>query len=49
MDWQSIAESQAMVIEGLSVLCKEVINELSQYKNIETEENRYSELMSKDQ
>lgn len=49
MDWQNIAESQAMVIEGLSVLCREIINELSQYKNIETEENRYSELMSKDQ
>lgn len=46
MDWQSIAESQVIIIEGLSVLCKEVINELSQYKNIETEESRYSELMS---
>ena len=46
MDWQSIAESQVIIIEGLSVLCKEVINELSQYKNIEAEESRYSELMS---
>ena len=44
MDWQSIAERQAITIEELSVLCHELINELSQYKNIEAEEKRLSEL-----
>lgn len=44
MMWQLIAEQQALIIEKLSDLCKELINQLSQYKNIENEEERLKEL-----
>lgn len=44
MEWQTIAEKQAVTIEEISELCRELIYELSQYKNIEAEEKRLSEL-----
>ena len=44
MIWQSIAEEQARIIEKLVKLCKELIYQLSQYKNIEEEEKILKEL-----
>lgn len=48
MNWQTIAEHQATVIEELSSLCHDLINTLSQYKNIEEEEQRLQELEERD-
>ena len=48
MDWQKVAEEQALIIENLSQLCHEILCELSQYKNIEPEEKRLSELTKED-
>lgn len=48
MDWQKLAEEQALIIENLSQLCHEILYELSQYKNIEAEEKRLSELTKED-
>lgn len=48
MDWQKVAEEQALIIENLSQLCHEILYELSQYKNIEAEEKRLSELTKED-
>lgn len=48
MDWQKVAEEQAVIIENLSQLCHEILYELSQYKNIEAEEKRLSELTKED-
>lgn len=44
MIWQSIAEEQARIIEKLVKLCKDLIYQLSQYKNIDEEEERLKEL-----
>ena len=44
MIWQSIAEEQARIIEKLVKLCKDLIYQLSQYKNIDEEEKRLKEL-----
>lgn len=44
MIWQAIAEQQERVIEELIKLCKELIYQLSQYKNIEEEEKILKEL-----
>ena len=38
MIWQSIAEEQARIIEKLVKLCNELLDQLSQYKNIEKED-----------
>ncbi len=48
MDWQKVAEEQALIIGNLSQLCHEILYELSQYKNIEAEEKRLSELTKED-
>ena len=40
MNWQEIAEKQALIIEELTELSTEIIFQLSQYKNIEQEEER---------
>ena len=45
MDWQATAESQALIIEELSELCKSLLMELSQHKNIEEEEKRLREII----
>ena len=44
MNWQEIAEKQALIIEELTELSAEIIFQLSQYKNIEQEEERLKEL-----
>ncbi len=44
MIWQAIAERQALVIEALTALCSDLISQLSQYKNVEAEEQRLKEL-----
>lgn len=44
MIWQSVAEEQAHIIEKLVKLCNELIDQLSQYKNIDEEERRLREL-----
>ena len=44
MIWQAIAEEQAHIIEKLVKLCNELIDQLSQYKNIDEEERRLREL-----
>lgn len=44
MIYQAIAEEQARIIDELSTLCKQLISELSQYKNCEEEEKRLKEL-----
>ena len=44
MNWQEIAEKQALIIEELTELSTEIIFQLSQYKNIEQEEERLKEL-----
>ena len=49
MIWQSIAEEQARIIEQLVKLCNGILNQLSQYKNIDEEERRLQELEGKDQ
>ena len=43
-DREGIAEEQARIIDELSALCKQLISELSQYKNCEEEEKRLKEL-----
>lgn len=48
MIFQSIAEEQARIIEQMSTLCEQLINELSQYRNIEEEEKRLKELEGKE-
>ena len=45
MDWQTAAEKQALIIEELSELCKSLLLELSQHKNIEEEEKRLREII----
>lgn len=44
MIYQAIAEEQARIIDELSALCKQLISELSQYKNCEEEEKRLKKL-----
>lgn len=48
MEWQHIAEEQAITIEGLAKLCHELLSELSQYKTVENEEKRLSELIKEE-
>ncbi len=47
MIWQAIAERQALVIEELTALCNDILSQLSQYKNVEAEEERLKELEDK--
>ena len=44
MIYQAIAEAQARIIDELSALCKQLISELSQYKNCDEEEKRLKKL-----
>ena len=39
-DWQSIAEGQAAIIDGLSFLCRDLIDELAQFCDVDEEEKR---------
>ncbi|MBO4266609.1 MAG: hypothetical protein J5910_05405 [Lachnospiraceae bacterium] len=48
MIYQAIAEAQARIIDELSALCKQLISELSQYKNCEEEERKLRELEGTD-
>lgn len=48
MIWQAIAEQQAKTIDDMSSLCRELIDELSQYKNIDAEEQRLKEITKED-
>lgn len=48
MIWQTIAEQQERVIEELIELCGELISELSQYKNVEAEEEKLKKLEEKE-
>ena len=47
MIWQSIAEEQARIIEQLVKLCSDILSQLSQYKNIDDEEERLRTLEGK--
>lgn len=47
MIWKSIAEEQARIIEQLVALCNEILGQLSQYKNIEEEEEKLKALEDK--
>lgn len=47
MIWQAIAERQALLIEELTSLCSDILTQLSQYKNVEAEEERLKELEEK--
>ena len=44
MIWQAIAEQQQKLIDEMSKLCQDLIDQLSQFKNIEEEEQRLREL-----
>lgn len=44
MIFQAIAEKQAQIIEEMGKFCRQLIDELSQYKNIDEEEQRLKEL-----
>ena len=44
-DWQALCEMQAVTIEQLSELCETVIQELSQYKSIDQEEDRLKTIL----
>jgi len=41
----SVIERQASIVDELSFLCHQLINELHQYKNVEAEEQRLEEIM----
>ena len=43
-DWQSIAEGQATIVDGLSFLCRDLIDELAQFCNVDEEGKRLAEL-----
>lgn len=47
MNWQTVAEQQALLLEELASLYRKALQELSQYKNIEDEEKRLNSLISK--
>lgn len=47
MIWQLIAEEQARIIEQLVKLCNDILSQLSQYKNIDDEEERLRTLEGK--
>ena len=47
MIFQFIAEEQALIIEQLTDLCNKLLEELSQYKNIEKEEQLLRKLEDK--
>lgn len=38
-DFEKIAQEQSLIIESLSTLCTEVIANLSQYRDVDYEEN----------
>ena len=40
----SVIERQASIVDELSFLCHQLINELHQYKNVEAEEQRLEEI-----
>ena len=44
MDWQKTAEQQALLLEELTALYRETLQELSQYTNVEAEEKRLNDL-----
>lgn len=44
MIFQALAEKQAQIIEEMGKFCRQLIDELSQYKNIEEEERKLREL-----
>ena len=48
-DWQSIAEGQAAIIDGLSFLCRDLIDELAQFCDVDEEEKRLDELEAKNE
>ncbi len=44
MIFQALAEKQARIIEEMGVFCRQLLDELSQYKNCDDEEKRLEEL-----
>ena len=47
MIFQELAEKQARIIEEMGVFCRQLLDELSQYKNIDDEEERLRTLEDK--
>lgn len=43
-DWEEVAQRQAEIINSLSVLCSDLIRELSQYRIVGKEARRLEEL-----
>lgn len=43
-DWEQVTERQAEIINSLSLLCKDLINELSQYRIVGKEAKRLESL-----
>lgn len=44
IDWEQVAADQAEIIAGLSNLCAKCLQELSQYRSIDTEEKKLKSL-----
>lgn len=44
MIFQALAEKQARIIEEMGAFCRQLLDELSQYKNIDEEEKRLKKL-----
>ena len=43
-NWESLAMGQAEIIDGLSFLCRDLIDEVAQFCNVDEEEKRLAEL-----
>ena len=43
-NWEQMAMGQAEIIDGLSFLCRDLIDELAQFCNVDEEEKRLAEL-----